>query len=129
MDKHPLAASALIALGAVAGANARYWLGRWVAGVWPGAFPLATLLINLSGSLALGGLAGWPKAQAAWGGGLALLLGVGFLGAYTTFSTFSVELARLLQDGRTALALGYGLASAVGGVLAAAVGFRLAKLF
>lgn len=124
----PSTAAALIALGAAAGANARYWLGRWITAGWPDAFPTATLLINLSGSLGLGLLVGWPRAQAAWGGGLGLLAGVGFLGGYTTFSTFSVELVRLLQEGRQLAALAYALLSALGGLLAAAAGFALAKL-
>lgn len=124
----PSTAAALIALGAAAGANARYWLGRWITAGWPDAFPTATLLINLSGSLGLGLLVGWPRAQAAWGGGLWLLAGVGFLGGYTTFSTFSVELVRLLQEGRQLAALAYALLSALGGLLAAAAGFALAKL-
>jgi CrcB protein len=61
-------------------------------------FPLGTLVINVTGSIALGGLLGWavrhqlPSSILAWAG-------TGFLGAYTTFSTFTLETVRLLEDG------------------------------
>ena len=92
---HPVV---LLAVGGGAGANARYWLGRLVAWVQgPVAFPWATLLINVSGSVVLGLVAaaylGHPDpARRNW----YLLLGTGFCGGFTTFSTFSYETLKLM---------------------------------
>jgi CrcB protein len=114
-----LATTALLMLGGGAGANARYWLGRLVAG-WQGAveFPWATLFINVSGSVVLGVVAaaylGHPDpARRTW----YLLLGTGFCGGYTTFSTFSYEALKLLQDDRPAAAAGYVLGSVAAGLV------------
>lgn len=89
-------------------------------------FPWATLLINVSGSLVLGALA----ALAGLAGGAATLppewfavLGTGFLGGYTTFSTASVDAARLLAARRWSAALGYAGGTVVLSTLAAAAGF------
>ena len=89
-------------------------------------FPWATLLINVSGSLVLGALA----ALAGLAGGAASLppewfavLGTGFLGGYTTFSTASVDAARLLAARRWSTALGYAGGTAALSTLAAAAGF------
>ena len=113
---HPVV---LLAVGGGAGANARYWLGRLVAWVQgPVAFPWATLLINVSGSVVLGLVAaaylGHPDpARRNW----YLLLGTGFCGGFTTFSTFSYETLKLMQDDRPASAAAYVLASVGAGLL------------
>jgi len=115
-----------ISLGAVLGANARYWLGVWVQDRWGAAFPWGTLLINVSGSFLLGLLMGAldgstrPGAEA-----LRLAAGVGFLGAYTTFSTFEVEALRLVQRGQAWAAAAYVAASVLAGLLAAWAGWAL----
>ena len=129
-----LQAALLVALGGAAGALTRYGLSIWIAALgtryaWA-TFPVATLLINVTGSFALGylltrlGLS--ASGRGAWPPELRLALGTGFLGAYTTFSTFSVETDALLlrgEWGRAALYLlltiGVGLAAAVLGRLAA----------
>jgi CrcB protein len=81
-------------------------------------FPTGTLLVNLTGSFALGLLHGvGPPA--------ATILGVGFLGTFTTFSSFARDSVALVQLGRTGLALGYVLLSVVGAILAAAAGSAL----
>ena len=112
----------MVGLGGAAGANARYLLGREVSERWPSAFPWGTLFVNVTGCLALGVLIGWllargdrPVAR--------LFLATGFLGAYTTFSTFAYESVRLLEDGRIATAIAYiitslalCLGSAAGGI-------------
>jgi CrcB protein len=112
----------LVALAGAAGALARYGIG---SAVGPRDFPWSTLGINMAGSFALGlllrtgDLRGWPDV-------VTLCLGVGFLGAFTTFSTFSVETQSMLRDGRNAAAAFYVLASVVGGVALAAAGYAVA---
>lgn len=119
---------AYIAVGGALGAVARYALGGWIYGVTGADFPWGTLGINLLGSLLLGFLyvvlEGSPAAP-QW----RAFLGIGFCGGFTTFSTFSYEAARLLQDGQTGRAGAYVLASALGCVVAAIAGFRLAGAF
>ncbi len=114
-----------IALGGGLGAIARYVLGGWVQVATGATFPWGTLFINISGSLLLGFLyvllEGAPAAR-EW----RAFLGIGFCGGYTTFSTFSYETARLLQDGQLGRAGAYALASALLSIAATLVGFRLA---
>ena len=108
----------LIALGGAAGALARYAVGR-AAG--PEAVPWATLGINLAGSLAIGVVLGAAAEDRLGGLGVATLV-TGFLGAFTTFSTFSWEALALLRDDRVGTAAAYVGASVVGGLLAAGAG-------
>jgi len=114
-----LATTALVGLGGALGANARYWLGRWVKDLTgPTDFPWGTLLINVSGSLVLGLIAGAVKDRSA---AMFLFWGTGFCGGYTTFSAFSLEVAEAVQAGRWGLAAMYVGASVVGGLLGFAV--------
>ena len=90
----------IVALGGACGAVARYWIGWWMATRWPSPLPLGTIIVNLSGSLLLGlALTALPRLS-AHPESLRLFIGVGFLGAYTTFSTFEYETLRLFQEGR-----------------------------
>lgn len=97
---HRLASYLLVGLGGFIGANARYLAARWIGEIVEGRFPLGTLLINVSGSFLLG-LLGAVVAQKAVpnADALRLALGVGFLGAFTTFSTFEYETHALIEDG------------------------------
>lgn len=117
---HP---ATLVGLGGATGSNARFWLGRWVREMTgPTDFPWATMLINISGSLALGAMAGvFRDRTSTW----YLLLGTGFCGGYTTFSTFSLEVAEALRHGRWGVAMMYVTASVAGGM----AGFLLTFLF
>jgi CrcB protein len=112
-----------IALGGMIGAEARYGLALAMphhAGSWP----WATLLTNISGSLLLGVLmaaiasAGRPPQLAR------PFVGVGFLGGFTTFSTYAVDLREQLGHGHPGAAAAYALVSLVGGVLAVVIGLR-----
>ena len=119
-----------MALGGAAGALTRYGMGLWITALnarfaWA-AFPLATLIINVSGSLLLGALL-TLVGRGLWPPELRLALGVGFLGAYTTFSTFSVDLDSLLLRGEWGRALLYLLGN-VGLGMAAALAGRLLVL-
>ncbi len=113
-----------IAAGGAFGALARYATMLAVAPLSGRAFWLATLLINVVGSFALGLLYGASQRRgvAPW---VTALVGVGTLGAFTTFSTFAVELVRLLQAQRLVEAGAYGLASVLLATLAAWLGVRL----
>lgn len=89
-----------------------------------GAFPWATLLINISGSLLLGCLTGW--ADSGWNSlPLTMIGGIGFCGGYTTFSTAMFESIQLLRSGRAALAVGSAAAHLLLSVAAAAAGLAL----
>ena len=110
----------MIAIAGAAGASARYGVGNAV-GVRT--FPWATLGINVVGSFLLGLL-----LQAAPGrldDDVRVALGVGFLGAFTTFSTFGYETVAMLREGRTSTAALYVAASVVLGIGAAAAGYRM----
>lgn len=123
----PLVASLYVAGGGAAGSVLRYHAGRWVSQLaGPGnAFPWGTLTVNIIGSVLMGALVGW-FARSAAGEHAAetarLLLGVGLLGGFTTFSAFSSELVTLLHRGQAGLAAGYATASLVAGMAAVIVG-------
>jgi CrcB protein len=112
---------ALVAVGGSAGTLVRYALGRWAV-VAPGTFPTTTFAINVTGALVLGLVLGalgrFRPADATW----RPLVGVGFLGGYTTFSTFAVETTQLVRADRAVTAATYVVASVVLGLLAARIG-------
>ncbi|HSO95459.1 MAG TPA: fluoride efflux transporter CrcB [Acidimicrobiia bacterium] len=111
----------LVALGGAVGAAARYGLLQAFP-VQPGRLPLTTGAINVGGAFVLGVLLEWlvrHRDESHWA---RPLVGVGVLGAFTTFSTFAVELARLARDGHTVLAVAYGLGSLVVGIGAVLAG-------
>jgi CrcB protein len=120
----PSIAAGLVAAGAV-GAPARYLLDSFVQDRTEGAFPWGTFAINVSGSLLLGLITGaalyhaFPNTPKVW-------LGTGFCGAFTTFSTFTFETIRLLEENAVADAVRYALASLVVAALAGAAGLALA---
>jgi CrcB protein len=92
-----------IGAGGFAGALARYWLAGVIAARAGVVFPYGTFVINLSGSFALGLLMGLIEQQAI-PPVTRLAIGTGFLGAYTTFSTFTYETMRLIEEGSLLLA-------------------------
>jgi fluoride exporter len=114
---------ALIAAAGAAGALSRYGLS---VAIGVRSFPWATLGINLTGSLLLGFVLPFGFDR-GWSDTRLLPIAVGFLGAYTTFSTFSYETFTLLRADRAPTALMYVLASLVGGVLAASAGYAVAN--
>lgn len=120
-----MTAAALVFLGAGIGGVARYALGGWVQAASGPSFPWGTLVINVTGSLLLTLLVGSLERTSAspeW----RLFLGIGVLGGYTTFSTFSYETVRLIQDGDWQRASGYVASSVLLSIAAAFAGFWLA---
>ncbi|MFD6563951.1 fluoride efflux transporter CrcB [Micromonospora profundi] len=111
----------LIALGAAVGAPLRYLVDRAVQSRHDSAFPWGTLTVNVAGSLLLGLLVGLPAGPA-----VSALLGTGFCGALTTYSTFSYETLCLAQTGKRLLALANVMLSVAAGLAAAVAGYALA---
>ncbi len=111
-----------VVLGAALGAPARYLVDQAVTARHSSRFPFGTLVVNLSGCLLLGLLTGLALGPTA-----AALLGTGFCGAYTTYSTFSYEAASLAQGGRARVAGVYVATSVVAGLALAALGYAVAR--
>lgn len=115
-----------IALGGACGALARYWLSTHLHNLWSIHWPLATLVVNASGSLLIG-VVFVMLERLIWSAEWRSILVVGFLGAFTTFSTFSLETVQLWLQGQALLAVSYALGSTLCCVLAAALGMTLAR--
>lgn len=131
-EPSPLFGSLIVAAGGAAGSMLRYHVGRFVGDLaGPGnAFPWGTLAVNISGSLMMGALLGWlargsftPQSAEP----LRLLLGVGLLGGFTTFSAFSAELVTMLHRGQAGMAAGYAAASLIAGMAAMIIGLVAAQ--
>jgi CrcB protein len=116
----------VLSIGGALGVNARYWLGVLMAR-WTGPhFPWATVLINVSGSFAIGFLAvilayHWPHPLGR------LFIVTGFLGGYTTFSSFTFESLKLWEDGEKGLSLANTFGSVAAGLLAVVLGVALGR--
>ena len=116
-----------VGIGAFLGANARYWVGGWAMERFGTAFPYGTFLINVSGSFAIGVLAAF-FADRAYSPNWRLFLMVGVLGGYTTFSSYSYEALRLLEDGGYLLAALYFLGSPIIGLAGCMAGAAIGRL-
>ena len=116
----------LVALAGGLGAAARFIVDNLIAARSRGTVPVGTLVINVSGSLLLGLLAGWASRVGA-PPDVRLVLGTGLLGGFTTFSTASVELVRLARDDRRWTALALALGMVVLSLAAAATGLWIAS--
>lgn len=117
----------VIFVGAGLGGVSRYAVGSWIQSGVGADFPWSTLAINVSGSLLLTFAYGLFDASAVASTEWRAFLGIGFLGGYTTFSAFSYETIRLLQNGDWERAMLYILASVLLSLAAAIAGFRLAS--
>jgi CrcB protein len=111
----------VVALGGALGAVSRYGVALIVATFWKRDFPLATLLINVTGSFILGFFATFAAERTSLDPLWRLLVATGFVGAYTTFSTFEYETQRLTESG----ALWWGALNIVTSV---AAGFAAVQL-
>src|SRR4051812_5650010 len=117
---------AVLSIGGALGVNARYWLGVWMNGWASPRFPWATFSINVSGSFAIGFL---TMVLARWlpHPHIRLLVLVGFLGGYTTFSTFEFDSLTLLERGERGLSLVNLAGSVAAGLAAVGLGVGLAR--
>jgi fluoride exporter len=117
-----------ISLGAIAGALSRYYITLWCTQQWGTTFPYGTFVINLSGCFLMGFIATLALDVNLISPDLRLLLTTGFLGAYTTFSTYGLDTLNLLHRQHWAMAGGYGLGSVVLGVSSVQLGTLLARV-
>lgn len=116
-----------ISFGAIAGALTRYYLtlsfNQWLGTV----FPFSTFFINLSGALVMGFFTTLALERTVISPDLRLIIAVGFLGSYTTFSSYELDAERLLITGRWAITSLYWISSAILGVLCLELGSYLAR--
>ncbi|CAA7601432.1 Putative fluoride ion transporter CrcB [Acididesulfobacillus acetoxydans] len=117
-----------IALGGALGAVSRYGLGLFVSNRWNQSFPLGTFIINISGAFLLGFLNVLFIERLTVSPAMRLGIGIGFIGAYTTFSTFSFEVITLLENGSFFTAALYTVLSIAVGFVGTALGVGLARL-
>ncbi|MDB5703777.1 MAG: fluoride efflux transporter CrcB [Sphingomonas bacterium] len=118
----------LVMLGGAVGAGARHLTGRATLAAFGPAFPYGTLAVNLIGGFAMGLLVGSLARMSVPGENWRLLLGVGVLGGYTTFSAFSLDVVNMIQRGDLGIALFYILLSVVGSILALFAGLALVRV-
>ena len=125
-----LAASLYVVLGGGLGAWLRYASGVIIGrSLGPASqFPWATLSVNVLGSLAMGLLAGWLARHGTGGENWRLLLGVGLLGGFTTFSAYSLELVLMIERGAILSAALYAGVSILAGVAALVAGLALMRV-
>ncbi len=112
----------LVAVGGALGTVLRYGVGRWAITLTGPGFPSGTFIVNIVGGFLMGLLAGWLARYGDGGEELRLLLGVGVLGGFTTFSAFSLEVYNMITRAEVALAAAYAMSSVAGSVLAVLAG-------
>jgi fluoride exporter len=129
-DMHPeLRGSIAVSLGAIAGALSRYHLNGWIVANWGNSFPWGILAINLSGCWLMGLIVGLVETRTNLiSPEVYLLLTTGFLGAYTTFSTYGLDTVKLLTE-RWQWGIAYAVGSAVVGILNVRLGSIMAHWF
>ncbi len=114
-----------VGLGGFLGANARYLLGGFISERWGTVFPYGTFVINVTGSFILGFFMAYAQERPWVAPGARLMFAVGFVGAYTTFSTFEYETMRLIQQRELLLATWNIIGSLVSGAVAVFAGIVL----
>jgi CrcB protein len=118
----------IIGIGGFMGAIARYSLALWIGQKWGRSFPLGTFIVNVSGSFFIGFLMSFLTEKFVVNPQWRLLLVVGFLGAYTTFSTFEYETGRLIKEGEWLIASINVIFSVLFGFAALKIGELIAKV-
>ncbi len=116
-----------IAAGGAAGALLRFWAANWVYSIMGRGFPYGTMAVNLLGSLLMGFCYAWLVERSVLGPEWRALVMVGFLGAFTTFSTFSIETINLLEGGELLKAVLNMVLSVLLCVIAAWLGLQLGR--
>ncbi|MCV2401302.1 fluoride efflux transporter CrcB [Marinomonas sp. C2222] len=119
----------MIALGGAFGALSRYGMTKWINGYWQQSFPLATMLVNVLGCILMGVAFVIVSERMPSLATYRPLVMVGFLGAFTTFSTFSLEIVSLIDAQAWLSALSYLLLSCILGVVGLVIGMAMARAF
>jgi fluoride exporter len=128
MQRRNMTTFIIISIGAILGANARYWVAGWAAARFGTDFPYGTFLINLLGSFLMGLFFTLATERFLIDPNIRLLVTVGFLGSYTTFSTYEFESVSLILSGQWFLGLVDLLGSAIMGAIAMIIGMILGRL-
>lgn len=118
----------IIGLGGFLGAVARYSISLWIGQRWGRAFPLGTFFINISGSFLIALVMSLSTERLMINPQWRLFLAVGFLGAYTTFSTFELETGNLIRDGEWMIAGVNVILSVAAGFIALKTGEVISKM-
>lgn len=116
-----------IAVGAILGSNARYWVGVWAGNRLGASFPFGTLIVNVTGCFLIGLFFGLGETRFTISSELRLFFVVGFLGSYTTFSSFGYESMSLVRSGNLWLGGLNLMANGVVGLLAVVIGLQVAR--
>lgn len=128
----PLIATLNVAVGGAIGASMRYLLGRtltaWFGPANMAAFPWATMITNVIGCLFMGALFGWMARDGNGSEQARLLIGVGLLGGFTTFSAFSLEMMVLIERGQAMTGLLYALVSVLACIVSIYLGMIIMRL-
>ncbi|WP_263142015.1 fluoride efflux transporter CrcB [Pseudomonas sp. RIT-PI-AD] len=119
---------AAVALGGAFGSVLRFLTSAWMVRQWPRHYFLGTFAVNIVGCLLIGYLTGLFLLRTDLPVELRIGLTVGVIGGLTTFSTFSMDVVRLLESGQTPLAMGYLACSILGGLFATWAGLSFARL-
>ncbi len=117
----------LVAIGGGTGAMLRYLVGRWALAAFGPGFPVGTLAVNLLGGLVMGLVVGMLARVNEGGEHLRLLIGVGVLGGFTTFSAFSLEMVNMVTRNEIGLAVAYATASVLGSMAALFIGLWIVR--
>ncbi len=128
VDKKSMQTILIISLGAVLGANCRYWLGGWAVERFGTTFPYGNLIINLSGSFILGLFMTLFTDRFLVDPYWRVLVAIGFLGSYTTFSSYTYESVNLMLNGQYGVGLLNLFGSSFLGGLAVLLGIWLGRL-
>ncbi|HTQ61483.1 MAG TPA: fluoride efflux transporter CrcB [Candidatus Solibacter sp.] len=118
----------MVGIGGFLGAVARFWLGGYISDKMGMRFPYGTLVINCTGCFLLGFIVTLMAERTHWSPNWRFLLPIGFIGAYTTFSTFEYETFRAMQDGELVVAFLNVAISVIVGFLAVWLGMIAGKL-
>lgn len=117
----------LVFLGGGTGAALRHFANGYLLRLLGAGFPYGTIFVNIVGSLLMGLLIGWITKRTGTSTEIRLLLATGFLGGFTTFSAFSLDVANLWERGAPGLAFGYAIASVMISILALFFGLWLVR--
>ena len=108
----------LVGIGGCLGSILRFWLGSYIGSKMGTRFPYGTFVVNITGSFLVGLVFAWLTVRTSWSPNWRYLIPIGFIGGYTTFSSFEYETLRTIQDGQIGLGLLYVAASVVVGFVA-----------